>query len=140
MGVGSRCESRRDDCVSLDLDQHRLVDQTRDFDHAGRRANSPERLTVRFADVLPVTDIGDVQARPNHIFESRADAGQRGPEVLQCLHRLRVWIADADHLPRRVRGRRPGYPDELSDAHGTRVADDRLPARARTVGLTLQLG
>ena len=46
------------------------------------------------------------------------------------LHRLRVGVAGADELSVRSGGRRPGDVDDVADADGARVADDRLPRRA----------
>src|SRR5215467_10085593 len=65
-----------EDRVSLDLDQHRGIDEGLHLHHRGRRRARGEELAVRAAVVLPARDVGDEHARSH-------DAGPVGAELLQ---------------------------------------------------------
>jgi len=49
---------------------------------------------------------------------------------LEHLHRLRVGIADPDHVPLLIGGRRARHMHRIAHAHRPRVAYDRLPERS----------
>src|SRR5438552_7279846 len=80
---------------------------------------------MRFADLLPVSDVRDEDAGANNIFHAGPSLLQSRLDVLQRLHRLRVGIANADHLSiRRCRGR-PGYMNLCTHAYCARVTHNR---------------
>jgi hypothetical protein len=97
-----------DNRVGFDLDQHVAINQSRHFDHTRRRADSAEDFAVRPADVLPITNIGHVDARPYDVFQPRASLFQRTGHVLQRLDCLRIRVASADNPSISVSGGCPG--------------------------------
>src|SRR5207249_11069325 len=61
------------DRFRLALDEHLGRDQPLHPDHARRRTDGAERLTVRPADLLPVIDVDHVDPGPYHVFQARPD-------------------------------------------------------------------
>ncbi len=58
-----------DDRFSFDLYQHFRRDEPGDFHHRGDRADVAEKLTVSFADFLPVSgNVGNVHPRADYVF------------------------------------------------------------------------
>ena len=110
----------------------RRVDQPRDLDHRGRGTDVAEDLAVGAPDLLPVADVDDVHARADDVFQARPRLLERRGDVPERLHGLGVRIALADDLS--VRSGRGGARDvdDVADADGARVADDRLPRARRT--------
>src|SRR5207247_5787927 len=82
---------------------------------------------MRCADLLPVSDVRDEDAGANNIFHAGSSLLQSRLDVLQRLHRLRVGIANADHLSIRRSGRRAGYMNLCTHAYCARVTHNRLP-------------
>jgi hypothetical protein len=63
------CISFPDDRFSFDLYQHFRRDEPGDFHHRGDRADVAEKLTVSFADFLPVSgNVGNVHPRADYVF------------------------------------------------------------------------
>ena len=87
------------DRVSFDLNKHVAVDEPRHFDHAGGRADRPEDLAVRLADMFPIADVGHVDARADDILEARASFFERRLNILEHLDCLGVRVAVADDTP-----------------------------------------
>src|SRR4051794_12568480 len=113
--------------VGLDLDHHPRLEQRGHLDERGRRADVPEDLAMRPADLLPARGVGHVDPRAHHVGRRRAGLLERGDQHLERAPRLVVG--------RQPLGRAAGDPDVRAGAHDARVADDRLPRRARPVAL-----
>src|SRR4051812_35841063 len=87
--------SRRHDCVGFDLDEYLWCNEPADFDHAGRRPNVLEELAVGLADLFPAGNVGHEHARPHNVAHGRAQADERGLDILEALHSLGISIAHA---------------------------------------------
>src|ERR1700745_2231551 len=85
---------------------------------------------MRFTDLVPVSDVCDEDAGANNIFHAGPSFLESRLDVLERLHRLRVGIANADHLPIRRSGRRAGYMNLCTHAYCARVTHDRFPRGA----------
>ena len=83
------------------------ADQLADLHERTDQAYAGEILTMRFAEFLPLTDVGDKRARAYHIFERRARLVQRFFDLLEDVGRLRIDVADADHVALLVAGANP---------------------------------
>src|SRR5262249_32405356 len=120
------------DGFRLDLDEHRGVDEAAHLDHRGRRTGLPQDLAVRATDLLPVTrDVDDVHARADDVRHPRTGPGEGRIDVLERLDGLGVGVAGTYDPALPVRGRGSRDVDDPPRPHGPRVADDRLPLRAR---------
>src|SRR5436853_149331 len=82
---------------------------------------------MRFADLLPVSDVRDEDAGANNIFHAGPSLLQSRLDVLQRLHGLCVGIANADHLAIRRSGGRAGYMNLCTHAYCARVTHERFP-------------
>src|SRR5262245_10463843 len=91
--------------IRLDLDQHRGLDQPPHLDHRGRGTDDAEELAVRLADLLPIVDVRDVDARTHHVTDTGAGLLQSGVDVVERLDGLCVRVARTDDRTARV-GRR----------------------------------
>src|SRR5215475_8534035 len=79
-------------------------------------------------DLLPVGgDVGDIDARAHNVLHAGAGALQRGLNVLERLYGLGIGVTHADNVAVGVRCRGAGNVDGIAQAHGTRVAGNRLP-------------
>src|SRR5206468_842905 len=78
-----------------------------------------------------------VHAGPHHVLHAGSEGGQRSLDVAEHLDGLRVSIAAPDDLPALVGCRRAGHLNDVTDAHGARVAHDGLPARAGGIAFPL---
>ena len=67
------------------------------IEQAGRI--SPKTVAVRAAHGLPLTDVGDEDARADDVHEARAGLFEGHGDVRQRLSRLGGRVADADDLP-----------------------------------------
>jgi len=85
---------------------------------------------MSFADLLPVVDVSDIDARADNVFQAGACLLERGFDVLEDLNCLRVGVSYADDLADSVRGGCAGYVDRVSYTNGTRVAHDGFPGGA----------
>src|SRR5260370_11776233 len=61
-----------DDGFRFNFDQHLRRNQLADFNHGSRRADILEKLSVSAPDLLPLSDIGDEDARTDHLFQARS--------------------------------------------------------------------
>jgi hypothetical protein len=124
-------------CFCLDLNYHFRGDQAFHFDHAGGWPDLAKELAMSFADLLPVVDVSDIDARADNVFQAGACPLERGFDVLEDLNCLRVGVSYADDLAVSFRGGCAGYVDGVSYANGTRVAHDGFPGGASRDVLTL---
>jgi len=85
-----------DHCIGFDLDKHVAIDEPRHLDHARGRADRPEDFAVRFANVFPIANVGDIDARTDDIFEACADSFERSLNIFEHLDRLGVRITTPD--------------------------------------------
>ena len=93
------------------------------------------------ADGFPVAcDVDDVDASANDVLELDTGAGQGTRYVGERLTSLGRGVTDADELSILIRRRSAGDVYPLADAHGARVADDRLPGGAGGEVLTGNVG
>ena len=95
---------------------------------------------MRPAHGFPLGDVRHIHAGPHDVFKTRARPGERGLNVLERLHRLRVRVARTNDASVIVGGGRTGYRDPWTDAHGSRVSDARFPRCVRGNVLTLHGG
>jgi len=114
----------------LDLNYHFRRDQAFHFDHAGGWPDLAKELAMSFADLLPVVDVSDIDARADNVFQAGACLLERGFDVLEGLDCLRVGVSYAGDLAVSVRGGCAGYVDGVSYTNGTRVAHDGFPGGA----------
>src|SRR5713101_3579791 len=80
---------------------------------------------------FPTRNVRDIHPRTHDMFKSRAQAIQRGLDVLQGLRRLSVSIADANNLTVSTKCRGSCYVNAIADAHRARIANYRLPLCTR---------
>src|SRR5262245_2244807 len=111
--------------IGLDLDQPVRIDESRDLEHARRRADIAEELAVHAADHFPMRDIDEIDPRADHVLQRGTRIGKRLGDDLDDGARLRGWIADRHWLAARARGR-AADGDDVAHAHGAGEADDRL--------------
>jgi len=128
--IAVRCLLRTDHRIRLDLDEHVGIHQRPDLHHRARRPDVAEHLAVRPAHLLPVADVGHVDAGTHHVAQPGPRALERPLDVVQCLHRLRVGVAPADDPAGFVGRRGAGHRHQVARPHRPRVADHRLPRRA----------
>ena len=95
-----------DNRVRLDLDEHVTLDEPRHLDHARGRTDRPENFAVCLAHVLPIANIGHVDARANDILEVCASLFERTLDILKRLDRLGIRIAPPNDAARFVSRRR----------------------------------
>ena len=89
-----------------------------------------EKLSVREAYFFPFGNVGDVDARAHDVSQGRAGFFERGFDVADGLDGLRAGVAHADNSSVGPRCGRAGNGDDVADAHGARVTDNRLPGRS----------
>ena len=117
-------------CLCFDLDEYFGGDQAADFYHAGGRADFIKEFAVGLADLPPVVNVRDVDARAHNVLHAGARPLERGFDVLKHLNRLRVGVSNAGDLPVSIGGRGARYVNGVSHADGARVADDGFPGSA----------
>src|SRR5208282_6874212 len=130
------------------LDLHRLLieyrfslyfyenfraDQFLNLDHASCRSDVLEDCTMGLSDVFPSAYVGNVNSRPNHIFELGTNRFQRSSNIIQGLNSLLPRISDTDHFPFRVCLGGGGVVHEIAYPDCPRITDDRLPFRPRRI-------
>src|SRR6478672_1739135 len=129
-GAMASPSSGRNDGVGLDLDEPVWIDEARNSEDARRRADVAEHLAMDAADLLPMGNVHEVDARAHHLLEPGARILQRLADDLEDGAGLRHRIADADHIAARACGCAANRND-VADAHRARTADDRLIRAAR---------
>ena len=82
---------------------------------------------MRFADCLPMTDIGHEHARTHDVREFRSGFGECRLDDVDATLRLGISVADTDNVTVFADRRRPGHRDVCPAANGTAVADAALP-------------
>ncbi len=73
-------------------------------------------------------------------LQARAGLDQRGFDIFDGLQRLDVDIAHADNVAVGAGRGGAGDGNDVADAHGARIADDRFPRRAAGNILTSHVG
>jgi len=85
---------------------------------------------VGATDRFPIVDVHDVDAGADDVLHARPGLRERRLDVAEDLHRLCVRVVRADDRAVGADRGGAGDVDGRADAHGARVADDRLPSRA----------
>src|SRR6185437_6559478 len=116
--------------IGLDFHQYFRGNESRYLNHRGRRANFAEYFAVGFADLLPIGDVHHIHPRAHHILEPGARLVQRGRDVLQRLHCLRVRIADPHDRSVRPCSCRSRNMYVLPYTYGAGVSDYGFPLSA----------
>src|SRR5207249_1411205 len=114
-----------------------MRDQPSDLYHRCSRSNLAKELTMRFANLLPVVDVGDVDTCANNVLHTSARSLQRGFDILENLDRLKVGVTNTNYLSISIGSSCASYMYSISHTNGPRIANDRFPVSACRDILTL---
>src|SRR5208282_1978695 len=118
---------------SLYFHENFRADQFLNLDHASCRSDVLEDCTMGLSDLFPSAYVGNVNSRPNHIFEFGTNRFQRSSNIIQSLKSLLPRISDTDQFPFRVRRSRTGNMHDFAYPDCSRITDYRLPFRPRRI-------
>ena len=72
---------------------------------------------MRLADFFPIIDICHVDTGPDHIVHGGSGTSQHSVDIVQALHGLGVWVADADQIAIAIGRRGAGDKNLCTDFH-----------------------
>jgi len=111
----------------FDLHQDFRRDQPFDFDHARRRPDVLEALSVGAANLFPFINVDHVDTRSDDVLQGCSSAQQRGLNILENLDRLLIRVAGSDDFDARVGCRGARDVDHVADSNRARISDNRFP-------------
>ena len=102
------------------------IDEARDLQHAGRRADVAEEFAMHATDRLPMGDVDEIDARADDVLEARSRLLQRLGDEVEDGAGLRLRVADARQAVRRCAAVVPPTATKLPTRTARRKPDDRL--------------